>query len=233
MSKAVFSVFLMASVLAAPALAAVEKEYDPSKPRVTTPWIQTMDGPARAADMDFIRGMRPHHAGALTMSQEYLGSADASNKTLTALARGIIHNQTFEIGVLDSLEHFNKQGGRQIAAEGQAQVQRFQRAPMPAVWGSIENVSARDVQFAKAMIIHHQGALDMANGYLKNADAQNGYLKKFCLDILVDQQQEIDLMNRVIAAYKGDADAVKITPDMVHGMEGMSHGGHQASHKHH
>ncbi len=228
-----FLLLAAVAVITTPAFAAVEKEYDPSKPRVTTPWIQNMDAPARAADMDFIKGMRPHHAGALTMSREYLDSQDASNKTLTALARGIIRNQTFEIGVLDSLEHFNKQGGKQIAAEGQAQVQRFQRAPMPAVWGSIENVSARDVQFAKAMIIHHQGALDMANDYLKNANAKNGYLKKFCLDILVDQQQEIDLMNRVIAAYKGDADAVKITPDMVHGMEGMSHGGHGAAHKHH
>lgn len=228
-----FLLLAAVAVITTPAFAAVEKEYDPSKPRVTTPWIQTMDAPARAADMDFIKGMRPHHAGALTMSREYLDSQDASNKTLTALARGIIRNQTFEIGVLDSLEHFNKQGGKQIAAEGQAQVQRFQRAPMPAVWGSIENVSARDVQFAKAMIIHHQGALDMANDYLKNANAKNGYLKKFCLDILVDQQQEIDLMNRVIAAYKGDADAVKITPDMVHGMEGMSHGGHGAHHAHH
>ena len=228
-----FLLLAAVAVITTPAFAAVEKEYDPSKPRVTTPWIQTMDAPARAADMDFIKGMRPHHAGALTMSREYLDSQDASNKTLTALARGIIRNQTFEIGVLDSLEHFNKQGGKQIAAEGQAQVQRFQRAPMPAVWGSIENVSARDVQFAKAMIIHHQGALDMANDYLKNANAKNGYLKKFCLDILVDQQQEIDLMNRVVAAYKGDADAVKITPDMVHGMDGMSHGGHGTVHKHH
>ncbi len=228
-----FLLLAAVAVITTPAFAAIEKEYDPSKPRVTTPWIQNMDAPARAADMDFIKGMRPHHAGALTMSQEYLDSQDASNKTLTALARGIIRNQTFEIGVLDSLEHFNKQGGKQIAAEGQAQVQRFQRAPMPAVWGSIENVSARDVQFAKAMIIHHQGALDMANDYLKNANAKNGYLKKFCLDILVDQQQEIDLMNRVIAAYKGDADAVKITPDMVHGMDGMSHGGHGTVHKHH
>ncbi len=219
-------VFIVTILTAGVSHAAIEKDYDPSKPPVTTPWIATLDEAARAADMNFVTGMRPHHAGALTMSQDYLNDKEASNDVLQSLARGIIHNQTFEISILDSLEQLNKQGGRQIAADGQTQKQRFQRAPMPAVWGSLDNVSVRDVQFAKAMIVHHQGALDMANAYLRDANAKNGYLKKFCLDILVDQEQEIALMQRVVEAYPGDAEAIKITPDMVHGMDGMSHGGH-------
>ena len=47
------------------------------------------------------------------------------------------------------------------------------------------------------------------------------------VDITTDQTQEIALMRRVIAAYPGDAAAVRVDPSMVHGMEGMRHGGHR------
>jgi uncharacterized protein (DUF305 family) len=115
---------------------------------------------------------------------------------------------------------------QQIATDGLSQNQRFFRAPMPGPldkWADRNPVSAEDVRFAKAMIVHHQGALDMANAYLQNPDTDNGYLERMCLDILLDQQQEIDFMHSVIAQYPGDADAIKIDPTMVHGMEGMHH----------
>ncbi len=213
------------------AYAAVEKEYDPGKPRVTTPWFGKIDAASRQADMTFIQGMRPHHAGALTMSQDYLASPNASSPVLKQLARGIMHNQTFEIGMLDSVESHIKaasdnRGMQQLATEGLAQQQRFLRAPMPVLWSGAANpaVTERDVQFAKAMIVHHEGALDMANAYLADPAADNLYLKKMCLDILVDQEQEIALMRKIISTYPGDAAAVKIDASMVHGMEGMHHG---------
>lgn len=217
------------------ATAAVEKEYDPSKPLVTTPWFGAQNDASRQADLQFVAGMRPHHAGALSMSQDYLADKDASHPTLKRLARGIMHNQTFEIGVLDMVERYAKQEGRQIAAEGQAQAQKFQRAPMPAGWGVRRDdprVSARDVQFSKAMIVHHQGAVDMCRDYNRDPAVNNLYLKKLCLDIIVDQEQEIGLMEKVIAAYAGDAGKIVITPDMIHGMEGMSHGAHGGGHHH-
>ncbi len=80
------------------------------------------------------------------------------------------------------------------------------------------------VRFAKAMIIHHEGALDMANAYLADPDANNGYLKLMSLDILRDQRMEIDLMKSIIGKYAGNPDDVKIDPSMVHGMDHMMHG---------
>lgn len=238
MTRFIVTVFSMA-VFSTSVMAAVEKEYDPARPMLTTPWFSSMSEEGRQADLAFVRGMRPHHAGALTMSEKYLSDDAASHPTLKQLARGIIHNQTFEIGVLDMAGQYAQKGDGQIAAEGQAQVQRFQRAPMPAAWGisaQDERVSARDVQFAKAMIIHHQAAVDMCAAYNRDPAVNNQYLKKICLDVMVDQEQEISLMNKIISAYTGDAQAVQITPDMVHGMEGMahaSHNGHGASHAHH
>lgn len=222
------------------ALAAVEPNYAPDKPPVTTPWYASQTAAQRQADLDFIAGMRPHHAGALTMSEEYLKDAMASDTHLMQLAKGIIHNQTFEIAMLDRVEELvgkplaADSEWRQIAEKGLAQKMRFTRAPMPGpLYTGNKNVSARDVQFAKAMVIHHEGALTMCNDYLGNPAAANRYLRLLCVDILTDQKQEIAFMNAVIGRYPGNPADVKIDASMIHGMEGMHHGGahHAAPHK--
>lgn len=214
------------------ALAAVEPNYDPTKPPVTNAWYASQSPAERQADLDFIEGMRPHHAGALTMSDEYLKDGQASDTHLTQLAKGIIHNQQFEIGMLDRVEQLvsppvkGDTEWRQIAEKGLAQKQRFTRAPMPGVlFKGNTNVTARDVQFAKAMVVHHEGALTMCNDYLANPAATNKYLRLLCVDILADQKQEIDFMNAAIKRYPGNPDDVKIDASMIHGMEGMHHGG--------
>jgi uncharacterized protein (DUF305 family) len=237
-------VFMMATF--APAFAALEPSYDSGKPRASTPWYGILSPAARIADLDFIAGMRPHHAGALTMSQDYLGDPDAMNATLKQLARAIMHNQSFEIIMLDTVEGHVKAikdtadappKRQQIATRGLAQKLRFYRMPAPgpldAKAGSAADITVRDVQFAKAMIIHHQAALDMAYGYLDNMNANNDYLRLMCLEILFDQAQEIALMQSIIDAYPGDADAVKIDDSMIHGMEGMKHSKGHGSHSGH
>ena len=47
------------------------------------------------ADADFVRGMIPHHQGAIDMSQEALGAA--GHEEVRALARSIIDSQQKEI----------------------------------------------------------------------------------------------------------------------------------------
>lgn len=224
--------------ISVPAYAALEPGYTPG-PRVGTAWYGSVGKDERSADLNFIKGMRPHHAGALTMSQQYLKDPHAKNEALKALARGIIHNQTFEIGMLDMVEGFMKPKAteqrevRQIATKDWGQVQKFIRWPAPSRLSqsiSEQDVSKRDVQFAKAMIIHHQAALDMSHEYLQDPAARNGYLELMCLDIITDQAQEIALMNAIISNYPGDPDKVKINASMIHGMEGMNHGGHHGSH---
>ncbi len=231
--KKMLSLLAVALCLAqTPAWAAVEPGYDSGKPLAVTPWYGTVGAAQIAADQNFITGMRPHHAGALTMSQSYLADPGATNAVLKKLARGIMHNQNFEIAMLDQVQHHlhnasDKMGRQRIATGNLSQGKRFFRAPMPGpldAWAGSRDVSRRDVEFAKAMIVHHQGALDMAHDYLNNPDAKNNYLELMCLDILLDQAQEIALMQSIINAYPGDADEIKIDPSMVHGMEGMSHG---------
>jgi uncharacterized protein (DUF305 family) len=184
--------------------------------------------------------MRPHHAGALSMSREYLVDPGRSSPLLQALSRAIVANQTFEIGVLDEVgRNLARPPVRlpfglklqPVATEGLTGAQRFFKEPIPSeATYSVGPVSERDVRFAKAMILHHEGAVEMARAYHANADARNGFLGLMNVDITTDQTQEIALMRRVIAAYPGDAASVRVDPSMVHGMEGMKHGGHGGGH---
>ncbi|SHJ36556.1 Uncharacterized conserved protein, DUF305 family [Roseomonas rosea] len=196
----------------------------------------------RKADRDYVTGMRAHHAGALTMSQEYLKDPQASSPILKELAHAIMQNQRYEIAVLDEVARQLDQAPRMVdlgflrfavqpaASEGLAQQYRYARYPVPSlltpVFRADAPVTMRDVQFAKAMTIHHQGALDMARAYQADPNARNSFLGLMNVDIVTDQSQEIALMRRVVAAYAGDAEAVPVPASMIHGMDGMSHGGH-------
>lgn len=218
--------------LPAQAQSLVEPDYA-GEPMPTTPWYEHINKANAKADQTFITGMRPHHAGALTMADEYLASSKKSSVRLQALAKGIKHNQTFEIGMLDTIEDHlhdidfdkNGEGWYLVATQGLAKNQRFVRLSVPPLQFSFsdDHVSAEDVRFAKAMIIHHEGALIMAKDYIDDPNATNGYLQRMCLDILRDQAQEIALMHDIIADYPGNPDEIKIVPSMVHGMDGMMH----------
>ncbi len=228
------------ALAAAPVRAAIEENYASGEPPITTTWFAPVSEAAQRADRDYVAGMRPHHAGALSMSRDYLSDPGRSSPLLQALSRAIVANQTFEIGVLDEVgRNLNRPPVRlpfgvrlqPVATEGLTGAQRFFKEPIPSeATYSIGPVSERDVQFAKAMVIHHEGAVEMARGYHADRTARNGFLGLMNVDIITDQTQEIALMRRVIAAYPGDAGLVRVDPSMVHGMEGMKHGGGHGDH---
>ncbi len=237
----------------------VEEDYDGHGPTLATAWFAHYNEAARKVDVEYITGMRPHHEGALTMADDYLRAPERSSERLQALAKGIKHNQDFEILALDVVEYTVKDidfgesgaGWHRIATRDLAQHQRFIRKAMPAIsplFGHDDQVSTADVRFAKDMIVHHEGALMMARDYLDNPDTDNGYLERMNLDILRDQAQEIALMWDIVGDYKGDHCDITITPDMIDGMDDMmghmdfskvncapqemSHEGHGAHHAH-
>lgn len=227
-----------AALLAAtPAIAAIEDGYQPGEAAVTSTWYASRSAAAQKADRDYVDGMRPHHAGALSMSREYLADPGRSSPLLQALARAIVVNQSFEIGVLDQVRaNLDAPPLRlpfgivlqPVATEGMTQAQGFLRAPVPSgVSDSLGPVSARDVLYAKAMSIHHEAAVAMARAYHADPAARNGFLGLMNVDIITDQTQEIALMAKVVQAYPGDASAIAVDPSMIHGMEGMGgHAGH-------
>ncbi|SDD48874.1 DUF305 domain-containing protein [Belnapia rosea] len=238
-----------ALAVGSPARAMVGEQYEPGASPVATTSYSVMSPEVLAAavkaDRDYVTGMRAHHAGALSMSEEYLADPNASSPALRELAQAIVHNQRFEIGLLDEVARnldrparvvnlgFARFAVQPAATEGLGQRDRFMKYPVPgplaAVFSKGAPVTERDVQFAKAMTIHHQGALDMARAYQADRNGRNTFLGLLNVDIVTDQTQEIALMRRAIAAYAGDANAVQVPASMVHGMEGMSHAGHGAA----
>lgn len=218
------------------AQAAIEENYAPGEPPITTTWFAAVSEAAQRADRDYVAGMRPHHAGALTMSRDYLADPGRSSPLLQALSRAIVANQTFEIGVLDEVgRNLDRPPLRlpfglvlqPVATEGLTGAQRFFKQPIPSAAGyAVGPVNERDVQFAKAMILHHEGAVEMARGYHADRNARNGFLGLMNVDIITDQTQEIAIMRQAIAAYPGDVSLVRVDPSMIHGMEGMRHGAH-------
>lgn len=239
---------LLAASLAGSALAqSVDpaRDYAPGEAPAGTTWYALADPVAQAADRRYVEGMRPHHEGAITMSEEYLKDPEACSPALRRLAQAIIANQRFEIALLEDV-------ARQIAApprvldlgvvrlalqpvatEGLGPVWHFQKQPIPGPADLLAGPppTERDVQFAKGMAIHHQAAVQMAQDYAADPHARNGFLKWLNVGIVTDQTQEIALMRAVIRRYPGDPEQVRVDPSMVHGMAG--HDGAQPQHHHH
>ena len=232
---------LALGLLATPALAQTidpTRDYGPDEAPIPSTWYASPD--TVAADRAYIAGMRPHHAGAVTMSEEYLADREARSPVLRRLAQAFIANQRYEIALLDEVARLLDQPARSldiglfrlefqpVATEGLGPIRHFQKAPIPgpAALLAAPPPSTRDVQFAKGMTIHHQAALDMVRDYRADPRAANGFLHWLNLGIETDQSQEIALMRAVIARFPGDADSIRVDPAMIHGMQG--HAGHAA-----
>jgi uncharacterized protein (DUF305 family) len=209
---------------------------------------ETVDPRTIRADLDYATGMQRHHEGALTMSRNYLDDPRGTNPLLRKMARGIIANQRFEIAVLEvTLSHaaaepetvldlgFARIVRRPTGVDGLEHEWQFVERKPPgfldlALAPGLES-SERDVEFAKEMMIHHQGAVEMARRYNADPVATNLILKRLNLDIIVDQSYEIGFLQQIVDRFPGDPDAVAIA-DQIPGMEGMGHEGmdHGAGH---
>jgi uncharacterized protein (DUF305 family) len=208
---------------------------------------ETVDPRTIRADLDYAAGMQRHHEGAVTMSRDYLDDPRGTNPVLRKMAHGIIANQRFEIAVLDVVERHAAAEPETVIDLGFARIVRrpagidglehqwaFLKREPPgfldlALAPGLES-SERDVKFAREMMIHHQGALDMARSYNADPQATNLILKRLNLDIIVDQSYEIGFLQQIVDRFPGDPAAVEID-DQIPGMEGMDHGaGHSAGH---
>lgn len=116
---------------------------------------------AKNADVGFAKGMIPHHEGAIAMAKvELQYGKDAEMK---ALAQKIVDAQQSEISVMQNW--LDKNEASQPAASNAKEItQAYQQKDMSnhdaMMQGTMD--ANPDVAFAKGMIPHHQGAIDMA-----------------------------------------------------------------------
>jgi uncharacterized protein (DUF305 family) len=201
---------------------------------------ETLDPRTIRADLDYAAGMQRHHEGAVTMSRDYLDDPRGTNPILRKMARGIIANQRFEIAMLDVVRRHAATEPETVLDIGLVRLVRRSAGidGLEHEWGVLKREppgfvdlalapelesSERDVKFAKEMMIHHQGAVDMARRYNADPQAANLVLKRLNLDIVVDQSYEIGFLQQIVDRFPGDPDTVEIA-DQIPGMGGMEHG---------
>jgi uncharacterized protein (DUF305 family) len=223
-----------------------EEEEQRHVPAAVTDIFRSRQAAERAerADRDYALMMARHHKGAVDMARLYLADPRGTNPILSRLAAAIIHNQRFEISVLEIVRQDVERGPRPTLAAGGSEffVLRRGRHGLEHDWHFIKDappgaldvwltrgmtVSDFDVQFARPMIEHHAAALTMVAEYNRNPDGGNAVIGAMNYDIAVDQKAEIDLLRRVLARYPGNLAAV---PDhfpmmdvMQLSMSGMPH----------
>lgn len=140
-------------------------------------------------DMMFVESMIEHHKGAVEMSQ--LALTNTTNPKVLEIANSIIKNQTGEITMLESWVSGNKDvsdDGMQMTSMGMMSDEDL---------GKLKN--AHEAEFDKlyllGMIVHHQGAVEMAQ---EVKDSHNSKVSDFAKQVIVDQTAEIAKMRNLI-----------------------------------
>ena len=146
-------------------------------------------------DLDFVSGMIPHHEGAVAMAKvEKQFGKDAA---MLKLADAIIAAQENEIGTMKgwlAQKKLEEATPSATAAKASASAMNAMMAHM-----MVKTTGNADVDFAKGMIPHHQGAIDMANVVLKyGADAD---VKSMAGNVVKSQGEEITQMKAWLAGH--------------------------------
>ena len=191
--------FGLAAVGAAPATDAAAQGRGVSAPDVRIGYVQ--------ADVDFMSGMIPHHAQAVSMAG-WAASHGARNDVRILCERIVVgqrdeikmmqdwlrdHGEDVPSGtdwhmkmMMDGMEHDMLMPGMLTDAEMKAL-----DAARGAAWERL---------FLEGMIRHHQGAIDMVDKLFKsNGAAQNEVVFRFASDVYADQGTEIARMQQMLS----------------------------------
>ncbi|WP_351118876.1 DUF305 domain-containing protein [Psychrobacter sp. SMN/5/1215-MNA-CIBAN-0208] len=149
-------------------------------------------------DTAFAKGMLGHHRGAVEMARIELKYG--TNQAMRKLAQEIIDSQQTEIDIMNKWL-----ASHPDAAKPKPDTQAMQQAyakGMDAMHGEMTLGIANpvpDMAFARGMLPHHIGAVDMAMVQLKyGTDAE---MRKLAQQIIDEQQPEIEIMQDWIAKH--------------------------------
>lgn len=153
-------------------------------------------------DTAFAKGMLGHHRGAVDMAKIQLkyGNDDAMRQ----LAQDIIDNQQVEIDTLNKWLASHPDTAKpkpNTEAMQQAYARSMDVLHGDMVLGIADPVP--DVAFARGMLPHHIGAVEMAKIQLKYGTDEE--MRQLAQTIIDNQQPEIELMENWLVALEADA----------------------------
>ena len=156
-------------------------------------------------DIQFLRGMIPHHAQAKEMSA--LAQERTNNTTVLAVAARITLSQDDEISMMQG---WLRDQGLDAPAEDVHHQPGFERMKGMLSDEQMEELAAStgpefNRLYLEYMIDHHQGALDMVEMLLdQRGSVQDPLLYEFTSDVTSDQTSEIERMDLLLASLNPD-----------------------------
>lgn len=156
-------------------------------------------------DIQFLRGMIPHHSQAKEMSA--LAADRTNNTTVLAVAARITLSQDDEISMMQG---WLRDQGLEAPAEDVHHQPGFERMKGMLSDEQMAELAAASGQefdrlYLEYMIDHHQGALDMVEMLLdQRGSVQDPLLYEFTSDVTSDQTSEIERMDLVLASLNPD-----------------------------
>lgn len=196
------------------AVAATGGESSPPVAAATSSAAQTAF--PSVEDHCYIEGMIPHHEQALALSESVL-AADGVRDRTRALAEFIIGDQSAEIGTMRAWQQAwakaiptdaTATGGHAahdapagtIATgcgdHGHGEMKGMATPDQLAALAAADGVEA-DRLFLELMIVHHEGALEMATSAV--TDGSNAFVRASAKHVLVEQEREIAAMTGLVA----------------------------------
>lgn len=165
-----------------------------------------------SADSMFVNGMIPHHEAAVEMAKD--AQNRAARPEIKQLADAIIESQTAEIAQMRSLQkELPKSSAMAMSTDD-----------MQMMESDVERVRAADdfdKAFLLAMVPHHQMAVSMSEGVLRNGENQE--IASLARKIISAQEKEIAEMQTWLKDWY-DTSAPSSDSGMMDG-HSMDHGG--------
>lgn len=152
-------------------------------------------------DTAFAKSMLGHHRGAVDMAK--LELKHGNDSSIRQLAEQIMTTQQLEIDILNKwlASHPDTVNAKpETPAMQQALAQSIDKMQKEIVLGSTDPMP--DLAYAKAMLPHHIGALDIAKLQIKYGKDEE--MRQLAQQIIQAQPAEIELMQNWIATYSSD-----------------------------
>jgi uncharacterized protein (DUF305 family) len=151
--------------------------------------------PSGIPDQDFAKGMIPHHQGAIAMAN--VEKQFGKDPEMLKLADAVIGAQTSEIAFMNDWLGKSKL----TAADAVPDSAKANGAVMNTMMKNmmVPYTGNADVDFAKGMIPHHQGAIDMAKVVLQYG--KDIEIKKLADGVVSAQQSEIAAIQQWLATH--------------------------------